>query len=209
MESETDATTRSSTDLAPGADGAPPRTGSGRTAATQLAARHSRRRPPTRPRPHRGPAGVGRGHDLTDEDADGRAGGAEARGTSTRTATMRTPHLHQEVAGQRPVGPVRLQQAAVEREQDEEGGGGQDRGDADAALLVQQHGHAVPAGEHDHGPDQDEQVACRCTRPAQRRTRWPLPSSCQMVTRRTTATTTADPGMERMRYRPVSWLRTP
>ena len=52
-------------------------------------------------------------------------------------------------------------------------------------------------------------VPCRCTRPAQRRTRWPLPSSCHMVTRRTTATTTADPGMERIRYSPVSWLRTP
>ena len=52
-------------------------------------------------------------------------------------------------------------------------------------------------------------VPCRCTRPAQRRTRWPLPSSCHSVTRRTTATTTAEPGMERMRYRPVSWFRTP
>ena len=52
-------------------------------------------------------------------------------------------------------------------------------------------------------------VPCRWTRPAHRRTRWPLPSSCQMVTRRTTATTTADPGMERMRYSPVSWLSTP
>ncbi len=52
-------------------------------------------------------------------------------------------------------------------------------------------------------------VPCRCTRPAQRRTRWPLPSSCHMVTRRTTATTTADPGMERMRYSPVSWFSTP
>ena len=42
-------------------------------------------------------------------------------------------------------------------------------------------------------------VPCRCTRPAQRRTRCPLPSSCHMVTRRTTATTTAEPGMERIR----------
>ncbi len=42
-------------------------------------------------------------------------------------------------------------------------------------------------------------VHCRCTRPAQRRTRWPVPSSCQTVTRRTTATTTADPGMDRIR----------
>ncbi len=42
-------------------------------------------------------------------------------------------------------------------------------------------------------------VHCRCTRPAQRRTRWPVPSSCHTVTRRTTATITADPGMDRIR----------
>ena len=42
-------------------------------------------------------------------------------------------------------------------------------------------------------------VHCRCTRPAQRRTRWPVPSSCHTVTRRTTATTTADPGIDKMR----------
>ena len=52
-------------------------------------------------------------------------------------------------------------------------------------------------------------VHWRCTRPAQRRTRCPLPSSCQIVTRRTTATTTAEPGMEMMRNRPVSWFSTP
>ena len=145
MERHTDATTRSATTVRR-TDRWPPSSASGRTAASQLA--HSVRqagRPPAGPGPHRRPAGLGRRDDLADEDADGRAGGPEAGGDERQDGDDADAHLDQEVDRQRLVGPVGLQEAPVEREQHEEGRRGEDRRDADAALLVQQHGHAVPA----------------------------------------------------------------
>ena len=102
---------------------------------------------------------MGRRHDLADEDADRGAGRAVAGRHEHDHGDHPEAHLHQQVGRQRPVGPVRLQEAPVEREQDEEAGGGQDGRDADAALLVEQHRHAVPAGEDDDRPHQHDQGA--------------------------------------------------
>ena len=69
----------------------------------------------------------------------------------------------------------------------------------------------VTAHEHDDPPtSRTSIVPCRCTRPG------PTPDQMARCRPRATSspavppcTTTADPGMERIRYRPVSWLRTP
>ena len=156
MERQTDATTRSTT-TERRAEVLPPSTGSGPYRRHPTRAVQQVRRPTARPGPHRGPAGVRRGHDLPDEDADRGSRGAEAGQHEDDHGDEADADLHEQIHRQRPIGPVRLQQSAVEREEDEEGGGRQDRRDADAALLVQQHGHVVPAGEHDHGPQQDDQ----------------------------------------------------
>ena len=152
MESETEATTRSSTTVRRTA-GRRSSAGSGRTAATQppAAAAHGGRRHPTRPAPRRS------GHAPLPTTSPIRTPTAAPEGpnpASTSTSDRDHPHadLDHEVGRQRPVGAVGLEQAAVERQEDEERGGGQDRRDADAALLVQQHGHAVPADEHDRRP---------------------------------------------------------
>ena len=137
----------------------PPRSASGRTAATQLAASSRRRVPPPDQARTAAQRGVRRRRHLADEDAHGRTGGPVARRHQDDDGHDADAHLHQQVDRQRPVGPVRLQQAPVERQQDEEGRGGENRGDADAALLVEEHGHAVAAREHDHGPDEDDQRA--------------------------------------------------
>ena len=113
----------------------------------------------TRPGPHRGVAGVRRRHDLADQHADRRTRGPEPGEHQHEHRDQAHADLDHEVGRQRPVGPVRLQEAAVEREEHEEGGRGEDGRDADAALLVQQHGHAVPADEHEDRPRQDEHRA--------------------------------------------------
>ena len=69
----------------------------------------------------------------------------------------------------------------------------------DAAGLVEEHGHGWRPRKTTTAQARTSTVPWRCTRPAQRRTRCPVPSSCIIVTRRTTATTTAEPGMERIR----------
>ena len=73
-----------------------------------------------------------------------------------------------EVDGERPVTAMGLQETAVEREEDEERGGGQDGRNADPALLVEQHRHAVAADEHHDRPQQDEHrpLAVHAPRPA-------------------------------------------
>ena len=157
MDSETEATTRSSATVrraerwseqhGVGAQGRHPAGGGG---AGQPAAR---------PGPHRLEAGVPGCQHLADQDADGRAGRAEAGQDQHEHGDEPHAHLDQQVDGQRPVGPVRLEQAAVEGEEDEEGRRGQDGGDPDAAGLVEEHGHAVAAQEDDDHPDQDEHGA--------------------------------------------------
>ena len=155
MERDMDATTRSMT-TARRADVLPPSTGSGRTAATQLAApgRFAATCHRTRPVPR--PSARRRGHDLADEDADRGPRRAEAGPDEDHDRDQADADLDEKVRRQRPVGPVGLQQPAVEGEEDEEAGGSQDRRDADAALLVEQHGHTVPAREHDDRPHEDD-----------------------------------------------------
>ena len=98
--------------------------------------------------------------DLADEHADGCARRPEAGRDEHEDRHHAEAGLDQEVRRQRAVGPVGLQQPAVEGEEDEEGGGGQDGRDADAALLVEQFGHAVPGREDDDRPQEDRP---RCT----------------------------------------------
>ncbi len=120
------------------------RTGSGRRAATQPVARGRGSSPPDQARtaskracpaaitsPMRMPTAAPEGPKPA---SDQHEHGDEAHA-----------HFDEEVHGQRPVGPMGLEQAAVQREQHEEGRRGQDGGDPDAAGLVEQHGHGVAA----------------------------------------------------------------
>ena len=102
---------------------------------------------------------MGGRRDLAEQHADRRARGAVPGGHQGEDRDHPDAHLHQQVRRQGPVGPVGLQEAPVEREQDEEGGRGQDGRNADAALLAEQHGHCVPAAEDDHRPHEDDQGA--------------------------------------------------
>ena len=79
-------------------------------------------------------------HHLADEHPDRRTGGTESGGDEGHHGDDPETDLDQEVDRKWPVGPVRLQEAPVEREQDEEGGRREDRRNANAALLVQQNG---------------------------------------------------------------------
>ena len=115
------------------------------------------------------------GHDLADQHADRGTGGPEPGQHEHQHGGQADADLDQEVGRQRPVGAVGLQQAAVEGEQHEECRRGEDRRDADAALLVEQHRHAMPAHEHEHGPGQDEHgaLAVHTARPAAHQLRIP------------------------------------
>ena len=199
MESDTEATTRSSTTVRR-SEPPPPSTRSGRMAATQPAVAHSGRTTPPDQTRTAAQRGVGGGHDLADEHADRRAGRPEAGQHQHEHGDHPYAHLDQEVHREGLVRAVGLEEAAVEREEDEEGGRGEDGRDADAALLVEQR-RRRRAGWRRRGRPTPARACCpagacgpptggpggRC-RP--RATSSPV---------RTTATTTADPGMERMR----------
>ena len=111
------------------------------------------------PGPHGQVAGVGGGHRLPDHEPDRRPRRALPRPHEHQDGHRPHPGLDQKVRGQRTVGPPGLQEAPVEREQDEEGRRGQDGGDADPAALPEQDGDPVPAGEDENRPADDDQRA--------------------------------------------------
>ena len=91
---------------------------------------------------------------------DGRPGGAVAGLHQDEHGDQPHAHLDEQVAGQRPVGPVGLEQAAVEaraaRRRPPQPGW---RRCPIAAGLVEQHGHGVAAEEDHDRPGQDEHGA--------------------------------------------------
>ena len=100
-----------------------------------------------------------RGQHFADEHPHRGAGWAEAGQHQHEDRHDPHAHLYEQVDREGLIGAMRLQEPAVEGQQDEEGGSGQDRRDADAALLVEDHGDTVPTGEHQDGPRQDEHAA--------------------------------------------------
>ena len=89
-----------------------------------------------RPGPHGDVPGVGCGHHLGQQDSHGCARGPLPGPHEGQHEDGACAALHQQVAGQRAVGPAGLQQPPIQREEDEEPGRGEDGGDPDPAALA-------------------------------------------------------------------------